>query len=173
MNDRSLFSLLSNSLGQLREVVYELNDTKYTYSLSILGGATIGQHLRHILEFYLCLFEALEARDPVVNYGNRRRDTALETKREKALKTITHIEEQLQKHTSDLSLTLQSFTEGIKVQARSSLYREYVFNLEHTVHHMALLRIGLREAAPSLTLDKSFGVARETIAYHKAIETKV
>ena len=172
MGEQLIFSLLSNVLGQLRTLVSLLEDEKYTRTLSSLNGATIGQHIRHVLEFYLCLFRVLESVNPVVNYGNRRRDTYLEAERAKALDTIRYIETQLQKYTQDRALTLISPTEGAEIQASSSLYREYIFNLDHTVHHMALLRIGVQEADPLLTLDDSFGVAKETIEHHKLMETR-
>jgi hypothetical protein len=43
--------------------------------------------------------------------------------------------------------------------------RELVYNIEHVVHHMALVKIGLKELLPDLDLPDDFGVAVSTIRY--------
>jgi hypothetical protein len=43
--------------------------------------------------------------------------------------------------------------------------REY--NIEHVVHHMALVKIGIHEVSPYVILPPDFGVAISTIKYHK------
>jgi hypothetical protein len=43
---------------------------------------------------------------------------------------------------------------------------EIAYNLEHTIHHMALIRVGLHELG-DITLDDSYGVAPSTLKYRK------
>ncbi len=43
------------NLMQLQKLMNSINDSDYTETIDILSGATIGQHIRHILEFYLLL----------------------------------------------------------------------------------------------------------------------
>ena len=45
----------------------------------------------------------------------------------------------------------------------STLERELVYNIEHAVHHMAMIKIGLRQIAPEILIDKNFGVAQSTV----------
>ena len=162
-----LFKLLSGVMQQLREFVSSVEDEAYVRPLDVLNGASLGQHTRHVLEFYLCLLEGLKSNSNVVNYGNRRRDPLLETDRGLALRTLLQIENHIQEYRSDRSLSLCYAEASEKLLLPSSLHREYAFNIEHSVHHMALLRIGAREACPSLSLGESFGIAQETLAYSK------
>ena len=44
----------------------------------------------------------------------------------------------------------------------TNYYREIAYNLEHTVHHMALIRVGINEVA-AIELPAGYGVASSTI----------
>ena len=41
-------------LSQLEEVVEQLTNDSYCNTMEVFSGASIGQHIRHILEFYHC-----------------------------------------------------------------------------------------------------------------------
>jgi hypothetical protein len=43
--------------------------------------------------------------------------------------------------------------------------RELVYNIEHAVHHMAIIKIGVREIATYIDLPTDFGIAASTIRY--------
>jgi hypothetical protein len=49
--------------------------------------------------------------------------------------------------------------------------RELVYNIEHAVHHMAIMKIGIREVAPYVTLAPDFGIAASTIRHKEASVT--
>ena len=51
----------------------------------------------------------------------------------------------------------------------STVAREVNYNIEHCIHHMALIKIGLKIIKPSLALSPSFGVAASTLQHRKAI----
>jgi hypothetical protein len=46
--------------------------------------------------------------------------------------------------------------------------RELVYNIEHAVHHMAIMKIGVREIASYICLAPDFGIAASTIRYKEA-----
>jgi len=52
-------------------------------------------------------------------------------------------------------------------QVKSNLMRELAYNLEHAIHHMALIRIVLNQQFPDVKVDANFGVAYSTIRYNK------
>jgi hypothetical protein len=48
--------------------------------------------------------------------------------------------------------------------------RELVYNIEHAVHHMAIMKIGIKEVAAYINLPADFGIAISTIRYKEAVE---
>ncbi|MDH3651116.1 MAG: hypothetical protein OEQ53_15620, partial [Saprospiraceae bacterium] len=53
----------------------------------------------------------------------------------------------------------------------SNVARELLYNLEHLIHHLAIIRIAMREVEPDVELGAHFGVAPSTLLYraeHKA-----
>ena len=74
------------------------------------------------------------------------------------------------KHTSDYNLILEGNyrLEGeSQFQIRSNYHRELAYNVEHAIHHMALIKIGVKENAPYVQLPDDFGIASSTIRYKK------
>ena len=57
---------------QLSESLHQLTDAEYSQPSKILFNASIGQHVRHIIELFLCLEKGYE--NGVVNYEKRKRD---------------------------------------------------------------------------------------------------
>ena len=51
------------------------------------------------------------------------------------------------------------------LEVNSSLSRELLYVLEHAIHHMALMRVLIKDEEPSFELSDSFGVAYSTLAF--------
>ncbi len=157
---------INNSLGQLREILDQLEEAEYTRSRKVLFNASIGQHVRHIIELYICLFNGYET--GLVNYEERKRDIRIETDKEFAAELMEMICNNIEKADKVLSLESsydEQSTESILVH--TNYYRELIYNLEHTVHHMALIRVGVNEVS-SIAIPEGFGVATSTIKYRKS-----
>lgn len=155
---RRVFVMLTDSLDRVEE-------EKYSYSCANLSGSTIGQHVRHIIE----MFQRLELgyQTGEVNYDNRKRDRQIETDKTHATRLIDDIIQQIQKEDKDLSLVNYPDEEPAEPERISTSYfREIVYNLEHTIHHMALIRVGLREIG-GIPVDDSYGVSSSTIKFRK------
>lgn len=76
-------------LIDLKKLIQKLNSESFTQKNKTLFGASIGEHFRHIVEFYLCCFE--EAKDSKVNYDLRKRDKQLELDIRKGIETLDQI----------------------------------------------------------------------------------
>ncbi len=50
---------------------------------------------------------------------------------------------------------------------QTSFYRELAYALDHTVHHLAIVKIALSEEKDKVKVDSNFGVAPSTIRYRK------
>ncbi|HLO81079.1 MAG TPA: hypothetical protein VK166_08980 [Chitinophagaceae bacterium] len=157
---------VSNVFTQLSLSLDQLTPEQYIQPCSNLSDSTIGQHVRHIVEMFQCL--EIGYTTGVVNYENRKRDKAIETDKYMAVELLDMINRGLGK--ADRSLVLEGVYHDDStelMQFETNYYREIVYNLEHTIHHMALIRVGLKELK-DLELPESFGLASATIKHKKS-----
>ena len=49
----------------------------------------------------------------------------------------------------------------------STIGRELIYNIEHTIHHLAIVKIALKATVPSISLPAHFGVAPSTIHFRQ------
>lgn len=156
-------------LNQINTLLGQLSNDDYSKPIPVLNGSSIGQHVRHTLEFFKCLLDGVPGRE--VNYDLRKRDVFLESNTLQAKALTDELVHLLKHQETDLELTLiQSYGESEETAAhvQTNLLRELIYNIEHAVHHMALIRIGLKEIKPDLELDQSFGIANSTLRYQKS-----
>lgn len=156
-------------LNQLADLVHQLQERDYRRSSETLSGATIGQHLRHTLEFFIS-FQA-GYRLGTVNYDKRLHDKVIETERDAALATIRHAVEFVSDLHDSKTLTLEvgyDLVSDEHICVETNVWRELVYNIEHAVHHMALIKIAVREVASYVSLQHDFGIAASTIRYNMA-----
>lgn len=154
---------IQNVFVQLTESLNQLTNDEYVQPSRILFNASIGQHVRHIIELFLCLEKGYES--GIVNYEKRKRDYLIETNKELAVQLLKDIYHRLERPNVDLVMEAEDYEDkaGV-VSIPSNYYREIAYNLEHTIHHMALIRVGINEVS-SIKLPQEFGVAYSTIKY--------
>jgi hypothetical protein len=156
-------------LGQLNDMTTQLTDSDFVKPVESLGNSSIGQHLRHTLEFFICLKQGVE--QGVINYDKRLHDKLIETDRSIALGTIASVLDFVQGRPENNSLRLEVGYDLNREKYDSvdtNVLRELVYNIEHAVHHMAIMKIGIREAAPYVKLPFDFGIAASTIRYQES-----
>ena len=155
-------------LRQLYKVVDEIRPADYTQPSVSLSGSSIGQHLRHTIEFFFCFQHGFET--GLVNYDKRAHDKVIETDKREALNAINQIMVFIERLDTDAQLLLE-VSYDLKNQDINTLdtnaSRELVYNIEHAVHHMAIMKIGLREIAPYVKIASDFGIAASTVRYQQ------
>jgi hypothetical protein len=150
---------------QLSETLNQLSDEEYSRSSNILKKATIGQHVRHIIELFQCLENGYDS--GLVNYEKRKRDYKIETDKQFAIELLKEIYRKIEKPNKEIILEAEDYCyEAQVVSIPSNYYRELAYNLEHTIHHMALIRVGVNEVS-TIVLPEEFGVAYSTIKYRQ------
>lgn len=159
----------TNILNQLTDIVNQLDASDFIKPSESLSNSTIGQHLRHTLEFFICFQQGYE--NGLINYDKRAHDKLIETDKYIALSVINRITEfvnQLQEKVLQLEVGYHLHKEEF-VTVETNATRELVYNIEHAVHHMAIMKIGIREVAPYLKLPQNFGIAASTIRYNEVV----
>ena len=155
-------------LTQLVVVMDQLSDEDFSKPLDTLSGSSIGQHIRHTIEFFLCLVDG--ANKGEINYDERKHDKFIETDRKLAVSVIQSIDSflsgQVADHPMNLVANYETESEEV-VKIPSSFSRELAYNIEHAIHHMALIKIGLKTIGNYVKLPEYFGVASSTVRYHQ------
>jgi hypothetical protein len=133
-----------------------------------LMGATLGGHVRHVLDHITPLFGAADALDqsvPVINYDLRERGTPIECDLSTALGQLAHTIARLSRPLPEvaprLTVALMPAATEPAVHTRSSFERELAFALSHTIHHCATIRGILTEL--NLSFPDTLGYAPSTI----------
>ncbi|MGK7395830.1 MAG: hypothetical protein ACNS62_14725 [Candidatus Cyclobacteriaceae bacterium M3_2C_046] len=157
-------------LNQMSSALEQVKPEDFTKPIDLLHQATIGQHSRHILEFFSCLIDG--SRQSHLNYDLRQRDQHMQNDKAATLAKIDHIKQQINAANLSEKLLLEvnySPNRDEMQNIETNFLRELVYNIEHAIHHMALLRIGLNRIAPYVKLPEEFGLARSTLYYRKNI----
>jgi len=156
-------------LKQLSDVVEQISEADFRKPSQTLN-ATVGQHLRHIVEFFICLLQGYP--DGVVNYDKRIHNQAMENDKYVTLHAIKKIQDFIHATQGNKALKLEAgyLPDSDEFDTISTNYlRELFYNIEHAVHHMAFMKIGIREVADYIILPASFGVAVSTLRYQQAL----
>lgn len=156
----TLFFYVSQTLEKLIDLLNQLDDEAYSAPCAALGNSSIGQHTRHIIELFQCLLNQYEV--GTICYDKRERNTKIETETEYAIFCIKNIQNQLFKENKTLNLV------QFDTEIASNYHRELLYNLEHCIHHQALIKVAVL-ALEDIHLCPSFGIAPSTLAYRKQV----
>ncbi len=159
---------LRHVLGQLHDAVAALDDDQYCQNPVGVFESSIGGHVRHCLDHVEALLTDSAA---TIDYDARRRDTPIERERTAALRAFERLDRELAAlkdadggRPAQVPITIAA--DGSRVVGRSTLAREVLFVVSHTVHHNALIAGMIRLLGRDVPDD--FGFAPSTLAYLQA-----
>ncbi len=171
MNRPHTHHLLSDNiktLSQLAAMLQRIDAPLYATN-KLSKNSTIGAHTRHIIEFYQEFIPLLnDATQDELSYDNRKRDLLLEHSKDKAseaLEAINNAFEHTEFTNRTITLACISQPDAPPCQMETNLERELMFLLDHSNHHMAIIKM-LAENC-DISFDDSFGVAGATLVYQK------
>jgi uncharacterized damage-inducible protein DinB len=162
-NISGLQQLNIETLNRLKDLVNTIDQSLFTH-VNTKGRASVGQHVRHTIEFYQRLFKD----DGVINYDKRERDILIESSMSHAIVVIDSLIRNIENVSKDSLVILRADFPSVSakpIEVNSSLSRELLYVLEHAIHHMALIRILIKDEEPGFELADSFGVAYSTLAH--------
>jgi hypothetical protein len=165
---RRLLASNAELLEQAAAVLFEISDEDYCRAAEVFGGQRIGGHVRHVVEFYECLFAGLDA--GAVDYDARRRDPEVEKDRRTGRARLLALAHRLKNdeglcHDTMLWIAMEGSpaNSGAESLVLSSTGRELEAVRSHTVHHFALISVLLRYYG--LRVPSDFGVSQATLLY--------
>jgi len=166
-------SSLIDLLGQAPQLLELLDDDGYTRPEPMAMHASIGGHLRHVLEHIEPILNTPSG--GLLDYDARPRDKAVETSRVCALERTGQLQEALLAVPDEWEDDLLRIRNRVAVEdaavtvADSSRARELIYAIAHTVHHFALIRVmcNLR----GIALPENFGYAPSTLHHLKTLAT--
>lgn len=150
-------------LQQALTVIREAGPDVYRATSTLSPGGSVGNHLRHCIDFYRCFLDGLAVGR--VDYSRRRRDPAVEqdlTAATAAVRAITAELAELREGDRDRPIEVRED----EPYGRSTVARELQFLSSHTVHHMALIAVLLRAAG--FDPGPEFGVAPSTLRHRRS-----
>ena len=157
-----IFKQLTQQLESLRSLIYSLSDVQYTINISHLTNTSIGAHTRHIIELLKCAIDGYT--DGEIDYINRKRNLSLETDRALAIGTLQELENDITKADKSLLMVTEKSDNIFEIIVTTTYFREIVYNTEHAIHHLALIKVGLIELNLNM-VSPEFGMAYSTIKY--------
>ncbi len=111
---------------------------------------------------FQCLINQYES--GTIDYDKRVRDKKIETDIEFALRSIDEIVFSLAK--PNKKLVLSQFISVEQLRIETDFQRELLYNLEHCIHHQALIKVAVLQF-DSVEINDTFGIAPSTLEYRK------
>ena len=153
-------------------VIRSISGRRYASQRYSMSTASVGQHIRHIVDHYVCFLDGIEAGR--IDYTKRSRCRKTEEDRQFALQTIEAVKERLLGYESEsrltdelggLSLSYDIQGSGEQVTVHTTPVRELMFLLSHTIHHYSSIALLLR--SNGIAVPDSFGVSPSTVRYRE------
>jgi hypothetical protein len=157
-----------NIFAEIERITKQLSHDAFIEKIEILSGSSIGQHIRHIVEFYICLFSDKN----YINYDERERNLLIENSPTHTQEILETLKTQLQGLDFEKKVIIKQTLNHQEVFLKTSYARELLYLGEHSIHHFALIKIGINALCPELPLDQNFGVADSTIKYRASKTTQ-
>ncbi|MEZ5044856.1 MAG: hypothetical protein R2828_33470 [Saprospiraceae bacterium] len=152
---------------QINQLLEKLDEPSFSKPLNVYNGSTIGQHFRHIFDFYQCLTSDLSG--GLIDYANRERDSSIERYPVYAIRAFSKIEAAIEIIDEFMEINvLADFSveaNAARPVVKSSLGRELMFAYDHAVHHIAIIKMGIQTAFPEILMEENLGIAPSTLKY--------
>jgi len=155
-----MFNSSIQTIEQFKDILSQLSQEYYVMPCNALSDATIGQHTRHVIELYQCLINGYDAAE--VSYDKRKRDKRIQEDIDFAILQLSNVQLELEKPNKEIQVYYDLGEKEVGLQ--SNYFREVMYNLEHAIHHHALIKVGIKTLT-TIELPEFFGVAPSTIQF--------
>jgi uncharacterized damage-inducible protein DinB len=156
---------MQQNLEAIDQGVGLLESLLRTDAESDAGIGRVGPHFRHCIDFYDCFLAGLDLKR--IDYDARDRSAAVESAPEPAVEALQRIRGRLDalgERDVEVRVRADAVTNE-HAWTRSTVNRELLFLLSHTIHHYALIALLLRQDGIDVPAD--FGFAPSTLENQK------
>ncbi len=157
-----LTQIVKQNLSENIDLLQQLTNEELTLPFPELSKATIGEHMRHIIELFGALLDHYD--NGYINYDKRKRKIILQSDTKEAIKILEKYYSELDKPNKSLYLKHNCFSDTETLE--TNYFRELLYNLEHSIHHQALIKVALYKLS-HIKISDSFGIAPSTLEYRK------
>lgn len=151
------------------DLIGTMTAENYSRRIQLCYNASVGGHMRHILEHYQAFVRGLD--DGEIAYEKRVRDPLVENDPSYAGGLLESIAQQLSSLADSLGNRTLHYcaetTEGIT--SATTVLRELEFLLSHTIHHYALVAVMAR--LQGYEPEATFGIAPSTLKFQRSQAT--
>ena len=162
MKENTISIEAKDVLLQLLQSISSLSFDEYTQKIHLLSNSSIGEHTRHIIELFQQLLEGYGTAS--IDYDKRKRNIAIQENIDYAIECIANIICVLGKENKILKLHTE--LSNYKNEIETNYYRELMYNIEHCIHHQAIMKIAFLYLGKQ-ELAENYGVAKSTIKHRK------
>ena len=155
-------------IDQILAILKLIKDEEYNQPLEMYNGSSVGKHFRHIFDFFNCILAQTQSE---LDYCLRPRDSQIEVNREYAQNAFKNLSVALLNLNEERDLVVHAdfeLEEGVRPTVRSTVGRELMYAYDHAVHHLAIVKIGLKSINPSINISSDLGVAASTLRHQHA-----
>ncbi len=167
------YQLIDDNIALLKsalELLRSLDDLHYAQRQLDERKSGIGPHLRHVIDHYQCLLNAVESGD-LIDYDHRERSDSVEVSVSRATRVLHELiaglegaktidKDKVYRVRMDCGTNHDAPDQAL---CQSTLGRELQFLVSHTVHHFAI--IDLYCHLLDIPVPAGFGVAPSTLKY--------
>ena len=161
----SIQKTIAHSFDEMKSILLQFDDELYQKELKIISDASVGQHFRHIIEFYTCFTEAQQTN--LFCYDERNRTYLWETSIIETLAILNELKSEINSIDMNKIIQLRQNYFGESHLIKSTNQRELMYCFDHSVHHFALIKIAIETHFPTIKVPQNFGIASSTIAFQK------
>ncbi len=113
-----------------------------------------------------CAISGLESGQ--IDYINRHRDFEIQNNRKLAIERISQLTIDAVAPDRILNLIIETELKNSEATINTTYYREIIYNTEHTIHHLALIKVALLEMNIEI-VNPDFGMAYSTLKYNQQL----
>ena len=144
-------SLIKFNIDTLSKILFLIEPLENVWSKKNINfnNETIGRHIRHIIDFYLCFKNHIDK--DYIDYDSRTRNNKIETDIYFARKQFDEIIYFLKnKNLNDKNINVKMNSSVCNQKLHSTLYRELMHVADHAIHHANLVQIIIKNEFPNL-----------------------